>query len=255
MRQSFSYTLLITWVLVSISCKTHFVQKSYEIQNVSVSETINALDSSVVQLYLPYKDILEEDMNRVISFSELEMIKGKPESLLTNFLGDLLLEQAAKEAQLKGLDLLPSVSFFNYGGIRTSLPKGEITVGKIFELMPFENELVFLELNGIQMQQFLDYIAAKGGDSVGGARFEISDKKAKNATVGGKALQADKMYWLVTNDYVASGGDGLDMLKESAQFINSNRKIRDLIISYLEEKQKRNENLVVKLDGRIKNDN
>lgn len=253
MRQSFSYTLLITWVLISISCKTQFVQKSYEIENISVSENANILDSSVVQMYLPYKNILEKDMNRVISFSEVEMTKGKPESLLTNFLGDVLLIEGAKVANEKGLELAPAVSFFNYGGIRTSLPKGEITVGKVFELMPFENEMVFLKLDGKQMQQFLNYIASKGGDSLGGARFKIVDGKAINATVGGQVIKENNMYWLVTNDYVANGGDGLDVLKGSLQFINSGQKIRDALISNLEEKQKMNEKLDVKLDGRITN--
>ena len=254
MRQSFSYTLLITWVLIAVSCKTHFVQKSYEIQNVSVSEEANALDSSLVHLYLPYKNILEEDMNRVISFSELEMTKGKPESYLTNFLGDLLLAEAVKEAGNQGLDFKPSVSFYNYGGIRSIIPQGEINVGHVFELMPFENTLVFLELDGQQMQEFFNYIAAKGGDSMGGARFVISNKKATNVSIGGEKLQADKNYWLVTNDYVANGDDGLGVLKGSKQFIKSGLKIRDAIISNLEEKQKNKEHLSAILDGRIKND-
>lgn len=254
MRQSFSYTLLITWVLLAVSCKTHFVQKSYEIQNVSVSEDANALDSSVVHMYLPYKGILEKDMNRVISFSEIEFTKAKPESYLTNFLGDLLLEEGAKQTQKQGLDFIPSVSFYNYGGIRSFIPKGEITVGTVFELMPFENQMVFLELDGLQMQEFFDYIAAKGGDSMGGARFVMADKKATNITIGGKALDADKRYWLVTNDYVAGGGDGLDVLKGSHQLVKSELKIRDAIISNLEAKQKNKENLNVKLDGRMKYD-
>ena len=56
------------------------------------------------------------------------MIKDKPESYLTNFLGDLLLIESVKVAQKNGLDIEPAVSFFNYGGIRTYLPEGEITV-------------------------------------------------------------------------------------------------------------------------------
>ncbi|MCY1719284.1 5'-nucleotidase [Prolixibacteraceae bacterium Z1-6] len=251
MRQSFSYTLLITWVLIAVSCKNHFVQKSYEIQNISVTEEQNVLDSSIVRLYLPYKNILEKDMNRVISFSEVEMTKGKPESFLTNFLGDLLLNEGGNVAKAQEMGIVPDLSFFNYGGIRTSLPEGEITVGKIFELMPFENEMVFLELDGKQTQEFLDYVAAKGGDSLGGARFKISEGKAKDATIGGKPISEQEKYWLVTNDYVANGGDGLDVLKGRKQFINSKFKIRDAIISSLEEKQKNNEKLTAKIDGRF----
>lgn len=255
MRQSFSYTLLITCLLIAVSCQTHFVQNSYEIQNVSVSEKENALDSSLVEMYLPYKKVLEKDMNRVISFSEMEMTKAKPESYLTNFMADLLLVEGAKEAEGQGLEMTPEVSFFNYGGIRSIIPKGEITVGNVFELMPFENEMVFLQLNGKQMQEFFDYVAQKGGDSLGGARFKISDGNAVDATIGGEVLNSDKTYWLVTNDYVANGGDGLEVLKNSQQFVKSGRKIRDAIISNLEEKQKNKQKLTAKLDGRFSNDN
>jgi len=254
MRQSFSYTLLITWVLITLSCRTHFVQKSYETNNISVSNEEFSLDSNIVNTYLPYKAILEEDMNRIISVSEIEMKKGKPESYLTNFLGDLLLIEANKVVMRNNFKLKPSVSYFNYGGIRTFLPKGEITVGKIFELMPFENEMVFLKLSGIQMQEFLNYIAGIGGDSVGGARFIISNKKAIHITIGGKGLDLKEEYWLVTNDYVANGGDGLVVLKDNRELVKSGVKIRDVIISHLEDKQDNNEMLSAQLDGRIRNE-
>lgn len=253
MRQSFSYILLITWVMIAFSCKTHFIQKNYDTQNFSVSEEISTLDSSVVKLYLPYKNILEKDMDRVISYSNVEMTKDKPESYLTNFLSDLMVAQGARIAREQNQGLVPSISFFNYGGIRSTLPKGAITVGNIFELMPFENEMVFLQLEGTQVQTFLNYVAAKGGGAVGGVSFKISDRKALDVTVGGERLDEGKTYWIVTNDYVAGGGDGLEVFKHSKQYKKSGLKIRNIIIEYLEKKHERKETLTVKLDGRISN--
>ena len=90
MRRSFTYTLLITCALLLYSCKTQYLPATIETSNISVSESLNGLDNQVVQLYLPFKKILEKDMNRVISVSGMEMQKGRPESYLTNFLGDLL---------------------------------------------------------------------------------------------------------------------------------------------------------------------
>ncbi|KJF42774.1 hypothetical protein LH29_19835 [Draconibacterium sediminis] len=210
------------------------------------------MDSTIVELYTPYKNILEKDMNRVLAISENELVKDKPESLLTNFLADLLLEQGAVVANSQQLNLKPAVSFFNYGGIRSALPKGEITVGNIFELMPFENELVLLELKGDKMQAFLDYIADHGGGSVGGVQMVIAGDKATEVKIGGEEINADKSYWLVTNDYVAAGGDGLEMLAENEQFVNTGEKIRDVIIDYLEELADNNQQVNPKLDGRIR---
>ena len=254
MIRSFSYTLLITWILFTVSCKSTYISTGVKTQNITVSENANPLDSQLIFLYLPYKNILEKDMGRVISISEKEMVKGKPESGLTNLLADLVLEEGQKEAVRMNLQIEPVVSFFNYGGIRTWLPKGEITVGKIFELMPFENEMVFIQLTGEQLQQFYDIVAENGGSSVGGVRFVISNGKAKNIMIDGEMLDSASKYWMVTNDYSANGGDDLVVFTQRLELITSGKKIRDIIISNFEERKINGVNLVENLDGRITNE-
>lgn len=254
MIRSFSLPLLITCFVLTLSCKTTFVATEVKSQNIAVSDSLFEIDSQLVRVYLPYKNILEKDMGRVISISDKEMFKNKPESGLTNLLADLLLEEGKLEVLRKNLKIQPQISFLNYGGLRTGLPKGEITVGKIFELMPFENEMVFIELSGGQIQQFFDIIAGHGGESVSGVRFVISEEKAKNITVNGEKLDANKSYWLVTNDYAANGGDELEILTQNSQMISSGLKIRDLIISNFEQRKLKGEFLVETLDGRITNE-
>jgi 2',3'-cyclic-nucleotide 2'-phosphodiesterase (5'-nucleotidase family) len=254
MNRHFSKLVLITWVILTFSCKPNLVLTDVKTKNLTVAESTSPLDSQIVLQYLPYKNILEKDMQRVISFSEKEMVKGKPESGLTNLLADLVLEEGQKEAVRMNLQIEPVVSFFNYGGIRTWLPKGEITVGKIFGLMPFENEMVYIQLTGEQLQQFYDIVAAKGGDSVGGVRFVISNGKAKNIQIDGKLLDPVEKYWMVTNDYSANGGDGLVVFTQRLQFISTGKKIRDVIISNFEERKINGENLTENLDGRIINE-
>ena len=251
MHQSFSYVLLITSVFAILSCKTNFISTNYSGQNIEVTENVNSLDSQLVRQYMPFKKQLEKDMQRVIAISEAEMVKNKPESGLTNFLADLLLDEGNAEFQKIYSEEVLLISYFNYGGIRTFLPEGEITVGKIFELMPFENEMVFLKLNGSQIKQFLDGVAEKGGDSVGGCRFVISEGKAKKVQIGGNPLVDDSFYWMVTNDYVANGGDGLDVFTRRTEIVQSGIKIRDVIISHLEKHHQKGTKIVPKLDGRI----
>ena len=204
--------VLITCFLLMLSCKSSYVSTDFHTQNIAVTDDINPIDSQLVQLYLPYKKILEKDMGRVISFSEIEMIKGKPESGLTNLLSDLLLEEGQKAAVKNNLKIKPVVSFFNYGGIRTGLPKGDITVGKIFELMPFENEIVFLKIKGDVMLQFIDHLASRGGEGVSGLRFGIKNAKAVAPEIDGKPINPESDYWLSKSDYIANGGDGSDIL-------------------------------------------
>lgn len=252
MRQSFSYTLLITWILILFSCKSSVELASVKTINISVTEDINHPDSQLTAMYLPYKTILEKDMSRVISNAETSMVRAKPESNLTNFLADLILDEGIKEAQIMNLDFKPAISFYNYEGIRSTLPKGDITVGNIFELMPFENELVFVKFSGKQVKTFLDIMAENGGNSLGGVRFTISEDRANNITIQGNSLEPENYYWMATNDYIADGGDGMDIFLEKMDYIKTGKKIRDIIISNLENRQENGEKLNVLTDGRIK---
>ncbi len=254
MVRSFSLALLITSVFITFSCKSVYILSGSDAQNISVSVNEAEIDSQIVKMYLPYKTVIDKDMKRVISYSESEMVKAKPESGLTNLLADLLLDEGKKLTLNNKIPLNPDVSYVNNGGVRTSLPQGDITVGKIFELMPFENELVFIQLTGEQLQEFYNNLAEKGGEGVGGVRFVISNGKAKNIMINGEMLDSQKTYWMATNDYSANGGDGLAVLTKRLQFINSGKKIRDVIISDFEERQKEGIILTSKTDGRITNE-
>jgi 2',3'-cyclic-nucleotide 2'-phosphodiesterase (5'-nucleotidase family) len=251
MRISFSYTLLITWLLLLAACRGHYVQTNVESRNLMVSDSIADMDSQIVRMYLPYKQKLDLEMSRVIAVSTEEMVKDRPESELTNFLADLMLEEGTLELTRLGKDFSPHLSFFNYGGIRTFLPKGEITVGKIFELMPFENEMVYLKLTGEQVEEFLNIVARNGGDSVGGTRFTIAGNKAAGIMIGGEPLAPGQEYWLVTNDYVAAGGDGIEVFSQRKDFVQSGVKIRDAIINNMERNYKNGEIISPGKDGRI----
>lgn len=251
MQRSFSYILLITWFFLFLNCETQYVISTTETRNLIVSDSVTQIDSQLVSLYLPFKNILEKDMSRIVAISAEEMIKDRPESNLTNFLADLLLQEGKDIAADLEPDFIPDISYFNYGGIRTFLPEGEITVGKIFELMPFENELVFLELSGAQVQEFLNIIAEKGGESVGGVRFKISDGLAENVEIAGKPLNEIENYWLVTNDYVAVGGDDLEVFTRRKNFVAGNILIRDVIMVHLEKLHKEGRKISAKTDGRI----
>ncbi|SHF32014.1 5'-nucleotidase, C-terminal domain [Mariniphaga anaerophila] len=251
MQRSFSYIVLITWFLLAWSCKTQYVTTSLKKSNHEVVNAAVPLDSQLVSIYLPYKSVLEKDMSRVISVSEQEMVKDRPESSLTNFLADMMLKEGAEIAAGLNKDIRPDISFLNYGGIRTFLPRGEITVHNIFELMPFENEVVFIQLSGEQVQEFLNYVAENGGNSVGGIRFKISENKAANVEIGGKPLSEKELYWLVTNDYVAAGGDGFDVFTRRKEFVAGNVKIRDVIIAHLEKELDNGRQISAKPDGRI----
>jgi 2',3'-cyclic-nucleotide 2'-phosphodiesterase (5'-nucleotidase family) len=208
------------------------------------------VDSVTYYKILPYKKSLDADMNAVLAFSDQSLEKGNPEGLLGDFVSDACLETANRSyypADGKPIDFI----FLNNGGLRNPLPKGNITKGNIFELMPFENELVVLKLNGALAKKIFNFIAAKDGAPVAGVKFRIKNKEAVNIEINNQPFDSAGTYKAVTSDYLAGGGDQYFFLAEVKEKESLNLKVRDAIIQYLNQKSKADEHIVVKADQRI----
>ena len=143
----------------------------------------------------------------------------------------------------------------NTGGLRVPIPKGEVKKQVMFELMPFENEVVFIKLSGSELKEFIDHIASRGGDGVSGIKFGIKNGKSVNVDIKGNSIDNSKYYWLAISDYLANGGDGNESLKNIKDKIYPNVKFRDIFIDHLKKMNKNNIQIESKKDGRIYNEN
>lgn len=215
-----------------------------EIQNTS----IDSLAESIVK---PYRDSIEHDMSKLVGVTATALVKGKPESKLTNLVSDIILKYARDYCAEKQLNFNPDVAYVNYGGLRASLPQGKITVGHIFELMPFENEIVMIKVSGEAIRKMAERIAGRGGEGVSGLKLGIRNETVGTLTIGGKTVDPAASYWLVTNDYIANGGDQMSMFISPLEKIETKAKIRDILIQSLNEMYKKDGVIDVIEDGRI----
>ncbi|MDX1684936.1 MAG: 5'-nucleotidase [Saprospiraceae bacterium] len=236
------YFFIAFYALLLQGCKTYHVARE-EVSSTRINESIDA-DSSVWATIQPYKIELDAEMDRVLAYNTTMLEKGKPESTLTNWFSDVIMNQAEEV-----FDEPVAFAIQNYGGIRrTQLGAGNVTVGNVFELMPFDNEMVLLSMSGSEVRHLLDRMASVGGWPVSRElRFQIKDKKAVNITIRGEPLVADKKYGVVMPDYIANGGDGLKFLIDIDR-VQKGVLIRDAVIRYLEMKETIDD---VSLDGRI----
>jgi len=238
-------------ILFLFSCSHQLSVHQISTRNISVDSSTGNIDSAIQVIVKPYSDSIVHDMSQLVTVSATPLIKGKPESKLTNLVADILLESGVKYCISKKTDVRPDASYVNYGGLRASLPQGEITVGKIFELMPFENEVVLIKVSGESILKMAERIAARGGEGIAGMKLGIRDGKVATLLIKGNLVDPSASYWLVTNDYIASGGDQMGMFSDVADRINTNLKIRDVLIKTLRERYKRDGMIDVKEDGRI----
>jgi 5'-nucleotidase/UDP-sugar diphosphatase len=163
-----------------------------------------------------------ETMNQPIGESEVALEPQRSgEFALGNLITDALL---AAEAELRPVDGRPvDVALYNNGGIRDGLPKGPITFGQLYAVLPFDDQLMAMDLTGAQILKILEHSVASrpGALQVAGLsfRFRMSSpvgQRVREVTVGGQPLDPARVYRVVTVDYLAAGGDGYDTFLEGA---------------------------------------
>lgn len=239
------YFLLFITIALSISCKTSLNLSNTKVSQVKIDSNLKA-DTAILNFYAPYKRSLDSQMSAVLVYSDIELTKSQPESALSNFFSDAI-TNTCKSNNIAFDFALPSTN----GGIRTSLPKGAITRRHAFELMPFENELVVLTLKAESVEKLVQYIVDKGGQPVSDIQI-IAKKSAKPVfKIAGKEFVNSGYYRVLTSDYLANGGDGIDAFKEAVKRENTNIKVRDAIIDYMIYVNKSGKTLIPQKDGRI----
>lgn len=230
-----------------VSCKTSFqISKKESGQYKFTDTSYTEVDSAVYKDILPYREKMQSAMNEVLAVSTSSMEKAIPESKLGNFFSDACMSSA----RAKGMQA--DFAVFNTGGLRRSLPMGTITRGDVFELMPFENTLVILTMNGGDVEKLVNFIATKGGAPVSGLRLRIIDSVATDVFINNVALDIKKSYRILTSDYLANGGDSFPFVTDN-KWEDVNLKVRDALIDFLISQTKEGKKISVELDQRISN--
>lgn len=217
-------------------------------QHLPIDSTITE-QQQAKQLIEPYKIALDSEMNEVLVISAIEFPKekSKPETLLGNLVADLSFEIITKKFPETKIDFC----LLNNGGLRTSLPKGEITRGKIFELMPFDNELVVVTITEKQLVALINYLKNVGGQPISNISFDFSPSE-NNDTKQLFDENGLSQFKILTSDYLAQGGDNMIFFQNPIKLESTNIKLRDAIIEYCISEHKKENQLSSKLDGRIR---
>jgi len=130
------------------------------------------------------------------------------------------------------------ICILNHGGIRSILPKGNVTARTAFEIMPFENSLVVAELKGTEIREMANYILKeKKPHPLNGLQI-IIDKNTmtvKSLSVNGKPLEDSKSYYVATSDYLSNGGDNMVFFKKAIATYDMNYKLRNIMINYFKK--------------------
>lgn len=203
-------------------------------EELKIDSTSLAADS-LEQFILPYHNHVESVLDSTLAYAALDITKtdGSYNTTAGNLMADIILEQAApifKSRTGKNLDFV----LLNHGGIRSSISKGNVSARTAFEVMPFENNTVVVELSGPSVKEMLTYlIHSKRAHPVAGIELILNkDDSIKSIKIQGLPFDTNRNYYVATSDYLVSGGDDMVFFKDALEVTDIDYKIRNAMIDY-----------------------
>lgn len=240
--------LLIGLATLSLtSCKTPLnVVKVQPEKNLSVAADLPE-DKHFIKIIAPYKAELEGKMNKKISYTAVDLNKQGDNSNLGNLLADYTFEGATEWAKKNGIPGGVDCAVINVGGIRSTIGKGDILTKSIYEVMPFENEVLIVKMKGSDLRGLFDYyLTTQKNNPVSHLYIETDNGVTVKELVNGKIVDPAKDYYIATSDYLAMGGDNMSFFAKG-KLISTGIKLRDLFL----EKFQANPSIVAPTDVRL----
>jgi 2',3'-cyclic-nucleotide 2'-phosphodiesterase (5'-nucleotidase family) len=180
---------------------------------------LNSLDS----LIGPYRQEMLQEMSSVIAYADSNFVKGRPNSPLNNWAADALLFSFRDSFP----STAPVMSLLNVGGLRSTINRGDVMLSDLFKLMPFDNEVVLVQMPMSALDSIAFYLNRSGGEPIAGVEFK-----------NGKLLFVDGVYsdsfWVVTSDYLYNGGDKMNFFSLATGSVHTGILLRDVFIQTAE---------------------
>lgn len=228
------FGLILTLFTFIATSNAQEVVSTIEGKQIKVTEAV-AGKSEYEALITPYRDQINRDLDKVLAYNPtiLDKTKGQWQTNIGDLLAKVTFDKGNKVFEER-TKMKIDVCILNHGGIRAMIGQGNVSARNAFEVMPFENSATVLELEGKYLIEFVEYfIKEKKPHPIAGLTFTITaDGKYKDVKINNEPIVLDKIYNVVTNDYLASGGDKMEFLKKAVKTHPLDYKLRDMLIDY-----------------------
>jgi 2',3'-cyclic-nucleotide 2'-phosphodiesterase (5'-nucleotidase family) len=226
-------------VFVTIINITSCRQGTTSLKNVDAKElSIDSTAAEVVSIeefVRPYRERVNVILDSTLAYAPYSISKtdGTYNSSAGNLMADLILSEANPIFKIRtGKDI--DFVLINHGGIRASISKGNVSARTAYEVMPFENNISVVALNGTSVLELVDYLVkSKRAHPVAGIQIILNTNDTLHSvSIQGKPLDENTLYYVATSDYLVSGGDDMVFFKNGVSFTTLEYKIRNAIIDY-----------------------
>lgn len=255
MEKKLSAFLALFLLIVSCKSKNYFPQAIEGEQMPITKETEE--DENIKDYLSPFRYHLNKYLDKELSHNARTMVKdiktledGEMNMPIGNFFADALYEQADGyffKKKKRHIDF----SLFNWGGIRSELPEGNITTRMVYQLMPFENQLVVAEVTGAQLYDMAKYLFENKLPHPLSNQVQLTmntQGEIVSFLINKKPVLRKKRYFVCTFDYLYNGGDKMNFFKNSIDVTNISYNAREALIDCL----RKTNPIDFKSDGRFR---
>lgn len=189
---------------------------------VSVDENYSA-NARVDSIVLPFRNALDEEMRQVVAHATHNYHKGRPNAALNNWSTDATLDAIFTDLPQD----IPVFCLLNVGGLRNSINKGDVTLGDLYKLMPFDNEVVVVELPMEVITDIEAYLLSSGGEAIAGAKLVNGKVVFDHFT---PLMNEAKSFKVLTSDYLMNGGDNMRFFEKRLSVEYPGKLLREVLI-------------------------
>jgi 2',3'-cyclic-nucleotide 2'-phosphodiesterase (5'-nucleotidase family) len=224
---------------------------NYHYEVVKMDSTFEQGADLTIETYISQlKQEKDKLMSQFIGNSKAVLSSFSPVSPLSNLLVDMLFEwgdQYLAQKKMAKADL----ALLNFGGIRAALPQGRITIGDIYQIAPFDNTVAFVLVKGNELKKMFDGFTEKRNAPLANVQTIYQNGRLQSYTIGGLPLENEKLYTIVTINFLALGGDDfLDKINfESVIYLET--PVRDVFINAIRKKTADNIEIESITDDRV----
>ncbi len=235
------FGLLLTFLLLVSCARNPYQVTRIEGKKIGINQSQDAADQQSTQMEAfikPYRDHIDADLSTVLAYcpENLDKSKGEWQTNIGSFMADVTLQKTAPLLQKRENKTI-SICLLNHGGIRSVIPKGNVTARTAYEVMPFENSAIVIGLKAAQIMEMIQYIITeKKPHPLAGLSFTIDkNNQPKNILIQGKPMDGNSTYYVVTSDYLSNGGDNMTFFRKGTEQYDLDYKLRNILIDYFKE--------------------
>lgn len=232
------FVIFITCVLF-VSCKQP-PEKLVELtgKQIKITDSIPGLDS-ILTYVAPYGQHIDEVLDGQLAYAPKEISKedGEYNTSEGNLMADIVMEQANPIFESRTGKQIDFV-LLNFGGIRSTISKGSVTTRTAYEVMPFENHIMVVELSGQSVRKLVTFLVKNHtAHPISGLQI-VLDKNGslQSVDIKGKPFDENRHYYVATSNYLLGGGDNMTFFMEAFQVTDLDYFIRKAMIDYFTKK-------------------